>query len=425
MKVLVIGNGGREHALCWKLAQSRRVTEVFAAPGNAGTALCAKNVAIGVEDVASLKGFALKESIGLTVVGPEAALTLGIVDEFEKAGLKIFGPSKKAAGLEASKVFCKGLLKKYHIPSARYHSFDSHEQAARHIAQNPPPFVVKADGLAAGKGVFICAAANEAEEAIDAIMTRRVFGDAGGRIIIEEFLEGEEASFLAITDGKTVVPLAPAQDHKRIFDGDTGPNTGGMGAYSPAPVVTEALEKEIMETIMTPAVKAMEAEGSPYKGVLYAGIMVAPGGSPKVLEFNCRLGDPETQPILTRLSSDLFELLMAAVEGRLERAKLSWSKKASVCVVMASRGYPGDYEKGKPISGLDEAALRRDVFVFHAGTSVKDGRVVTSGGRVLGVTALGDGIKDAIDRAYEAVGLIRWEGAYYRTDIGRKALQRR
>ncbi|MBI5887892.1 MAG: phosphoribosylamine--glycine ligase [Deltaproteobacteria bacterium] len=422
MKVLVIGNGGREHALCWKLAQSPRVTKIFAAPGNPGTALCAENVSIAPDDIAGLKAFAAARQIDLTIVGPEVPLTLGIVDEFEKAGLKIFGPSKRAAELEGSKIFCKGLLVRNDIPTARYKRFDDAGLAAFYLAEASPPFVIKADGLAAGKGVFICANGDEAHEAIDAIMNKMVFGGAGRRIIIEELLEGREASFLAITDGKSVIPLAPAEDHKRIYDNDTGPNTGGMGAYSPTPAVTPELEREIMQTIMIPAVRAMAAEGRPYKGVLYAGLMITPDGRPKVLEFNCRFGDPETQPILTRLDSDLFELLMAAAEGRLEDIRLSWNAKSSVCVVMASGGYPDNYEKGKAISGLDEAAELQDVVVFHAGTAMENGLVVTSGGRVLGVTALGDGIQDAINRAYEAVEKIYWDGVYYRTDIGRKAL---
>lgn len=422
MKVLVIGNGGREHALCWKLAQSPRVTKLLAAPGNPGTALCAENVSIAPDDIAGLRAFALAQRIDLTIVGPEVPLTLGIVDEFEKAGLKIFGPSKRAAELEGSKIFCKGLLMRNDIPTARYKRFDDAGLAAFYLAEASPPFVIKADGLAAGKGVFICTTDDEAHEAIDAIMNKMVFGDAGRRIIIEELLEGREASFLAITDGKSVIPLAPAEDHKRIYDNDTGPNTGGMGAYSPTPVVTPELEREIMQTIMIPAVKAMAAEGRPYKGVLYAGLMITPDGKPKVLEFNCRFGDPETQPILTRLDSDLFELLMAAVEGRLEDIHLNWNAKSSVCVVMASGGYPDNYEKGKAISGLDEAAGLQDVVVFHAGTAMENSLVVTSGGRVLGVTALGDGIQDAINRAYEAVEKIYWDGVHYRTDIGRKAL---
>lgn len=423
MKVLVIGAGGREDALAWKLSRSERVERVFIAPGNAGTSRHGRNVDIKAEDIEGLKGFALKERIDLTVVGPEVPLTLGIVDEFERAGLRIFGPSRLASELEGSKAFSKGLMARYNIPTARYREFSDPAEARAYVKEIALPLVVKADGLAAGKGVVICATEDEALEAIENIMVRKAFGPSGARVVIEEFLEGEEASFLAITDGKTVVPLAPAQDHKAIYDGDMGPNTGGMGTYSPAPLVTPELEREVMERVMKPAVEAMEAEGRPYRGVLYAGLMIGAGGV-KVLEFNCRFGDPETQPIMMRLEDDLFDLLMRAVEGRLAGVRLKWSEKHSVCVVMAAGGYPGDYARGSAISGLDEAGNMEDVMVFHAGTALKDGRVVTSGGRVLGVTALGNGIKEAIESAYRAVDLISWEGAYYRKDIGYKALRR-
>lgn len=422
MKVLIVGSGGREHALCWKIKQSAKVSRIYAAPGNAGTAACSENVAIQADDIAGLKGFALEKGIDLTVVGPEASLTLGVVDAFASAGLNIFGPSKRAAEIEASKVFSKGLMFRHKIPTAAYEGFDEAEKALKYIEAKGPPFVVKADGLAAGKGVVVCATKAEAESAIDAIMNKKAFGSAGGRIVIEEFLEGEEASFLAITDGKTVIPLAPAQDHKRIFDGDLGPNTGGMGTYSPAPIVTPALEKEVMETIMLPVVHAMEAEGRPYRGVLYAGLMIKDGKA-KVLEFNARFGDPEVQPILMRMEGDLFEVLYRAATNGLDGVKIRWSKRASVCVVMAAKGYPGDYAKGKAITGLEEAKDVKDVVVFHAGTALKDGRVVTSGGRVLGVAALGDTVKAAIDAAYSAVERIKWDGAYYRRDIGKRALQ--
>lgn len=421
MKVLIIGGGGREHALAWKLGQSKKVSAVFTAPGNPGTALHGANRMIPAEDIEGLRAFALREKIDLTVVGPELPLTLGIVDAFTESGLKIFGPSRRAAELEGSKVFSKELMVKYNIPTAWYKKFDDYGKAVSYIENHDGPYVVKADGLAAGKGVIICRTKKEALDAVGLIIKKKAFGVAGKRIIIEEFLEGEEASFLAVTDGVTVVPLAPAQDHKAIFDGDRGPNTGGMGAYSPAPLVTEALEKEIMETVMVPTVRAMEAEGRPYRGVLYAGLMIS-NGRPKVLEFNCRFGDPETQPILMRLEDDLFDLLMAAAEGRLEGVRLKWGRPA-VCVVMSSKGYPGDYRKGDAITGLEEAAKLKDVMVFHAGTAIKDGRVVTSGGRVLGVTATGDDIKGAIENAYRAVSLISWEGAYYRKDIGHKAVK--
>jgi len=423
MKVLIIGSGGREHAIAWKLSQSKKVTKLYIAPGNPGTSQHGENVAIAADDVEGLKEFAKKERIDLTVVGPELPLTLGITDAFEKEGLRIFGPTKAAAELEASKVFSKELMVKYGIPTAFYKQFGDPELARAYVKTQKPPFVVKADGLAAGKGVIICGSIEEALGAIDSIMVESAFGCAGRRIVVEEFLRGEEASFLAITDGKTVLPLAPAQDHKAIYDNDRGPNTGGMGAYSPAPIVTREMEKEIIPTVMVPAVKAMEAEGRPYKGVLYAGLMISEGKA-KVLEFNCRFGDPETQPIMMRLENDLFDVLMATVEGRLDAVKLKWSDKWSVCVVMASKGYPESYEKGKVIEGLGDAAKLKDVMVFHAGTALKDGRVVTSGGRVLGVTALGEDIKGAIVRAYEAVGKISWDGAYFRKDIGRKAIPR-
>lgn len=422
MKVLVIGSGGREHALAWKLSQSKKVSKLYIAPGNPGTAQHGENVAIAAEDIEGLKSFALKERIDLTVIGPEVPLTLGITDVFASAGLKVFGPSKLASELEGSKVFSKELMLKYGVPTAHYKKFDNPGHAKAYIETHRAPYVIKADGLAAGKGVIICPTKDEALEAIDLIMQKKAFGAAGRLIVIEEFLKGEEASFLAITDGSTVVPLAPAQDHKAVYDGDAGPNTGGMGAYSPAPIVTQKLQDEVMRTVMEPTVRAMTKEGRPYKGVLYAGLMISEG-RPRVLEFNCRFGDPETQPILMRLEDDLVDVIAAAIEGRLEGIRLNWSKKAAVCVVMASKGYPGEYLKGSEIRGLKEAAALKDVMVFHAGTALKEGRTVTSGGRVLGVTALGDDIASAIDRAYEAVGKISWEGAHYRKDIGRRALK--
>jgi phosphoribosylamine--glycine ligase len=422
MKVLIVGGGGREDALAWKLSRSKRVTRVYIAPGNAGTSRHGVNIAIIAEDVEGLKAFALAEEIDLTIVGPELPLTLGIADAFIEAGLKVFGPSRRAAEIEGSKAFCKALMLNYSIPTAGYEEFTDAGEALKYVNSQTPPFVVKADGLAAGKGVSICKTRDEAVWAIDQAMDKKVFGKAGEKVIIEEFLSGEEASYLAITDGQTVVPLAPAQDHKAAYDGDEGPNTGGMGAYSPAPLVTPEMEKEIMESVMVPAVKAMAAEGRPYKGVLYAGLMIEDGRL-KVLEFNCRFGDPETQPILARLEDDLFEILYAAAEDRLEDRPLKWSEKAAVCVVLSSKGYPGKYEKGKEIKGIEEAEAGEDVVVFHAGTAVKDERVVTSGGRVLGVTALGDDIEEAIENAYWAVGKISWDGVHYRTDIGKKALK--
>lgn len=422
MKVLVIGSGGREHAIAWKLAKSKGI-KVYIAPGNPGTAAHGVNVPIPAEDIDGLKAFAKSENIDLTIVGPELPLTLGVCDAFDAAGLKIFGPSKRAAILEGSKVFCKELLKKYSIPTAYFKKFDKADAATAYIENHNPPFVVKADGLAAGKGVIICRTREEAQAAAVFMIEKEAFGKAGHTIVIEEFLEGEEASFLAITDGITVVPLAPAQDHKAAYDNDEGPNTGGMGAYSPAPVVTPELQEEIMSTIMVPVVKAMAEEGRPYKGVLYAGLMIK-DGRPKVLEFNCRFGDPETQPILMRLEEDLAGLLLSVAEDRLHSAPLKWSDKPAVCVVMASGGYPGKYEYGKVIRGLDEAGKVPGVVVFHAGTAEKDGNIVTVGGRVLGVTASGADLKETIRLAYEALGRISWEGAFYRKDIGRKALNR-
>jgi len=423
VQVLVIGSGGREHALAWKLAQGSKVSKIWAAPGNAGISEVAECVNISVSDVRLLVDLAERKRIDLTVVGPEVPLTLGIVDEFERRELRIFGPSKKAAIIEGSKVFAKTLMKKYHIPTGFYQSFSSAEDATRYVGDMDVPIVVKADGLAAGKGAIVCLEMSEALDAIKKIMEERVFGDAGDKVVIEEYLEGEEASFLAFTDGETVVPMASSQDHKRVFDNDQGPNTGGMGAYSPAPVITEAIHHQIMERIIIPTVKGMAAEGRCYKGVLYAGVMIK-AGEAKVLEFNARFGDPEAQPLLLRVKSDLVPVLEAVVEGRLLGQTIEWKPDASVCVVMTSRGYPGPYERGYPIAGLREAAAEPGVIVFHAGTSRKNHQVLTAGGRVLGVTALGPKIQDAIASAYRAVKKIHWEGAHYRTDIGARALAR-
>ncbi len=424
MKVLVIGGGGREHALVWKIAQSPSVRKIFCAPGNAGIAQLAECLAFSSENVGSLAAWADREKIDLTVVGPEAPLTLGIVDAFEARGLSVFGPGRSAAEIEGSKVFAKELMAKYGIPSAEFKTFSEPAEAVRYLRGKKPPFVVKADGLAAGKGVILCATLDEALAAVDLIMMKKAFGAAGDRVIIEELLEGEEASFLAFTDGKTMVPLPPSQDHKAIFDGDQGPNTGGMGAYSPAPVVTEKVHRQVMEEIMIPTVRGMEREGRTYRGVLYAGLMIRDEKA-KVLEFNARFGDPETQPLLMRMKSDLVPVLEGTVTGQLSNLKVEWEDRSTVCVVMASSGYPGSYEKGKVISGLENAAQVSETYVFHAGTALKDGKVVTSGGRVLGVTALGRGIQEAIDRAYEAAKKISWEGAYFRKDIGQKALKRK
>jgi phosphoribosylamine--glycine ligase len=421
MKVLVVGGGGREHALVWKLSQSPRVKEVFCAPGNGGISQSARCLAIAPDDLEGLVRFGKDEQIDLTVVGPELPLTMGIVDLFQNEGLRIFGATKAAARLEGSKSFAKDLMRHYNIPSARYRVFDDHDEAVAYIKKEGTPIVVKADGLAAGKGVILADTVQEAVEALDAIMVKRVFGEAGARVVIEERLEGEEASFIAFSDGEHVLPLASSQDHKAVYDADQGPNTGGMGAYSPAPVVTPAVHDRIMNQIMIPTVKALAAEGHPYEGVLYAGLMIKEG-EPKVLEFNCRLGDPETQPIFMRMGGDLIPVIEACIEGDLTGMEISWDLRTSVCVVMASQGYPGSYEKGKRIQGLEKVKEMDGVYVFHAGTAFKDGTYVTAGGRVLGVTGLGKGIKEAMAITYRAVSEITWEGVHFRTDIGKKAL---
>lgn len=421
MQILVIGSGGREHALAWKIAQSPKVTKVWAAPGNAGIGEVAECIPISASDIRLLADFAERSRTDLTVVGPELPLTLGIVDEFERRGLRIFGPRKEAAVIEGSKVFAKGLMRRHHIPSGFFQTFESPEEAQRYIREIGTPLVIKADGLAAGKGVIICRELSEALDAVKKIMEERLFGDAGERIVIEEYLEGEEASFHALTDGETVVSLASSQDHKRVFNGDQGPNTGGMGAYSPAPIITESIHRQIMERVMMPAVAGMATEGRPYRGVLYAGLMIN-RGEIKVLEFNARFGDPETQPLLLRLRSDLVPLLEAVVDGRLRDQIIDWRPDASVCVVMASKGYPGPYDHGARIDGLAEAATEPGVMIFHAGTSRVNEDIVTGGGRVLGVTGLGRDIQAAIATTYRTVKQIHWEGAHYRTDIGARAL---
>lgn len=423
MNVLIIGNGGREHALAWKISQSPLTDRVFVAPGNAGTAGVGENVAISGTDFPKLIRFAKDNDVGLTIVGPETPLVLGIVDEFTKAGLKVFGPSKLAAELEGSKVFCKDLLRNADVPTADYRTFNNVERALTFLREREDvPVVVKADGLAAGKGVIVCNGRNEALEAVERIGKNFEFGDAGKRIVIEERLDGREASVLAITDGQTILTLPPAQDHKRAYDGDAGPNTGGMGAYCPAPLVDEEMLRWIEGHVLVPTVHAMKRARRPFRGVLYAGLMLTNQG-PKVLEYNVRFGDPECQPILMRLKSDLLELLLATVDGTLDQiAPPVWDDRPSVCVVMASEGYPGKYVSGRPIRGLDEAAKIADVQVFHAGTSLKDGQVVTDGGRVLGVTALGSSISAAKLQAYTAVKAIRWDGAWCRKDISDKAM---
>lgn len=428
MKVLVIGNGGREHALAWKLRQSSRVTRVFVAPGNAGTAEDAINVDIPSDDIAGLLKFAKDQRIDLTIVGPEKPLVLGIADVFREEKLRVFGPGKGAAQLEGSKVFCKHLLRQADVPTAEYHVFRDADGASRFVNDRyqedtgDVPLVIKADGLAAGKGVFVCRNRTDAFEAIDRICRQKEFGEAGRELVIEERLDGEEASVLAITDGRTIITLPPAQDHKRAFDNDLGPNTGGMGAYSPAPVVTEQSLRWIEEHVLVPTIHAAKRARCPFQGVLYAGLMLTNQG-PKVLEYNVRFGDPECQPLLMRLKSDLADLLEATVDGKLEEiAPPEWDPRPAVCVVMASEGYPGEYATGHAIRGLDEAAKVPDVKVFHAGTQLQGGHAVTAGGRVLGVTALGQSIATAKLQAYTAVKCIRWRGAWCRKDISDKAL---
>ena len=423
MKILVVGSGGREHALVWKIAQSPAVRKIYCAPGNPGIARQAECVPISGEDVKSLTAWAEKEKIDLTVVGPEAPLTLGIVDAFEARGLRIFGPHRKAAEIEGSKAFAKDLMKKYGIPAGESQTFEDFGAAVGYVKDRGALLVVKADGLAAGKGVIICRTVEEALAALDLILVKKAFGSAGAKVLVEEFLEGEEASFLAFTDGETVTPLPTSQDHKPIFDDDRGPNTGGMGAYSPAPVVSEKVHREVMEKILIPTVRGMAREGRRYRGVLYAGLIIRDEKA-KVLEFNARLGDPEAQPLLMRMKSDLVPVLEATIDGKLSSLNVEWDSRSTVCVVMASGGYPGNYARGKVISGLEEAARVPGTFVFHAGTAFQEEKVVTQGGRVLGVTALGESIREAIRKAYEAAGKISWEGVYYRKDIGQKALQR-
>ena len=425
MKVLVIGNGGREHALAWKAAQSPLVTKVFVAPGNAGTALEAnlENINIKATDIAGLLNFAQEQQIDLTIVGPEAPLVIGIVDSFQKAGLKIFGPSKAAAQLEGSKAFTKDFLARHNIPTAEYQNFTEIEPAIAYIRQKGAPIVIKADGLAAGKGVIVAMTLKEAEDVVHDMLAGNAFGDAGHRVVIEEFLDGEEASFIVMVDGEHVEPMATSQDHKRVGDGDTGLNTGGMGAYSPAPVVTDDVFTKVMEQVIYPTVNGMAQEGNVYVGFLYAGLMIDKQGNPKVIEFNCRFGDPETQPIMMRMQSDLVELCLAAVEGKLNTIKSKWDPRPALGVVLAAGGYPGDYNTKDVILGLP-AEIDQDCKVFHAGTSLENGQVYTNGGRVLCVTALGNTVSDAQQYAYEQLKNIYWHGCYYRHDIGYRAIER-
>ncbi|MCT4707277.1 phosphoribosylamine--glycine ligase [Enterobacteriaceae bacterium H11S18] len=426
MKVLVIGNGGREHALAWKASQSPLVRTVFVAPGNAGTALepALQNVAISATDIPALLSFAQSEKIDLTIVGPEAPLVIGVVDAFRAAGLKIFGPTQAAAQLEGSKAFTKDFLARHMIPTAEYQNFTEVEPALAYVREKGAPIVIKADGLAAGKGVIVAMTLEEAEAAVNDMLAGNAFGDAGHRIVVEEFLDGEEASFIVMVDGENVLPMATSQDHKRVGNGDTGPNTGGMGAYSPAPVVTDEVHQRAMDLVIWPTVRGMAAEGNTYTGFLYAGLMIDKQGNPKVIEFNCRFGDPETQPIMLRLQSDLVELCLAACDGKLNDTTSKWDERPSLGVVMAAGGYPADYRTGDVIHGLplEEVA---DGKVFHAGTKLReDDMVTTSGGRVLCVTALGDTVEQAQKRAYELMRDIHWDGSFSRSDIGYRAIER-
>ncbi|XKE46344.1 phosphoribosylamine--glycine ligase [Halomonas organivorans] len=426
MKVLIIGGGGREHALAWKVAQSPRVETVYVAPGNAGTAreLGLENVAIGAEDLEGLVRFARDEAVELTIVGPEAPLVAGVVDRFREAGLAIFGPTAGAAQLEGSKAFTKDFLARHAIPSAEYRTFVAVEPALAYLAEKGAPIVIKADGLAAGKGVIVAMTQEEAEAAVRDMLEANAFGDAGARVVIEDFLEGEEASFIVMVDGDTVLPMATSQDHKRAYDDDQGPNTGGMGAYSPAPVVTDEVFERIMDRVIRPTVQGMAEEGHPYTGFLYAGLMIDDQGNPRVIEYNCRFGDPETQPIMLRLTSDLAELCLAGARGELAGHCCDWDARAAVGVVMAAGGYPGGYRKGDAIQGL-VAAESTGCKVFHAGTAEgEDGEVVTAGGRVLCVTALGEGVSAARELAYRGVAEIHWPDAFYRRDIAHRAIAR-
>ncbi|KPK77286.1 MAG: phosphoribosylamine--glycine ligase [candidate division Zixibacteria bacterium SM23_73] len=422
MKILVVGSGGREHALVWKLHHSPIVKKIYAAPGNAGISKLAECVPIASEDLVGLADFAEKNSIDLTVVGPELPLTLGIVDEFKKRNLRIFGPSKMAAMIEGSKVFAKEFMKKYHIPTASFKIFQRPDEAIDFVKSSDMPLVIKADGLAAGKGALIIEEVNSGISAVQNIMVEKVFKDAGDKVVIEDFMAGEEATILAFTDGKTILPMPSSQDHKKIYDGDRGPNTGGMGAYAPAPVVDDKMMKLIYDEILEPTIVGLEQEGSIFKGILYAGLMLTERG-PKVMEFNCRFGDPETQVILPLLKSDLAEILMSIVEGDLSLEELEWRDDFAVCVILASAGYPGKYEKGKEIFGLDKPDYAEDVLIFHAGTKQERRRLVTNGGRVLGVTAVDKNAEKAIRKAYDTVEKIRFDGVRFRRDIGYRIRQ--
>jgi len=422
MKVLVIGSGGREHTLVWKITQSPKVSQIYCAPGNAGISKLAQCVNIDADSIEKLVDFAKKEKIDLTVVGPELPLSQGIVNEFNQQGLRIFGPSKEATEIESSKVFSKFLLKKYNIPTANYEVFQNSEKALAYIQQQTFPLVIKADGLAAGKGVFIVENLVQARDALNTLMDEKQFGDAGRQVIIEEFLEGEEVSILAFCDGKTVIPMVSSQDHKKIFDNDQGPNTGGMGAYSPVPFYPDEFEKRVLEEILKPTVKGLQNEGKEYKGVLYAGLILTKEG-PKVLEFNARFGDPENQVILPRLKTDLIDILNAVIDSTLHKINIQWEDNTAVCVVVASGGYPGKYQKGKVISGLERLEKMKNMIAFHAGTKFQDNQVITSGGRVLGITAWDETISKAKEKAYKGVKEIYFEDMHYRKDIAVKAIK--
>lgn len=423
MKILIIGNGGREHALAWKIAQSPKATHVFVAPGNAGTALESKvkNVDISATDISALTQFAIDNHIDLTIVGPEAPLALGIVDHFQKNNLKCFGPTQKAAQLESSKAFCKDFMHRHQIPTAQYANFTELNAALEYVRNQPMPIVIKASGLAAGKGVVIANTLDEAESTIHDMLQTHTFGDAGNTIVIEEFLEGEELSYIVMVDGNTILPLASSQDHKRLLDHDEGPNTGGMGAYSPSPLLDESLNQKILEQVIQPTIHAMQKQGSPYTGFLYAGLMIAPSKEINVLEFNCRLGDPETQPILFRLESDLLNLIDLACDGKLDQANVKWNSKIAVGVVMVAGGYPQHYQKGDEIHGLN-ALHNEEIKVFHAGTKAVNGKILTDGGRVLCVVALGNSVLEAQYNVYQSVNEIHWKNCFYRKDIGWRAL---
>ena len=422
MKVLLVGSGGREHAIAWKLSQSKKLKKLYIAPGNPGTAQHGENVDISDTDIEELVKFASGADIDLAIIGPEDPLAAGAVDAFEAAGIRAFGPSQRGAQLEADKAFAKEIMRANSIPTAESRTFTTFADAKAYLASRDEAVVVKAAGLAKGKGVFVCDEPSDGIIAAEKIMKDRIFGDAGTTVIVEDKLLGQETSILAFVDGRSIYVMESSQDHKPIGEGDTGPNTGGMGAYSPAPIVTDKLMDQITKEVLVPTIDGMIRSDAPYRGILYAGLMLTQGG-PRVLEYNCRFGDPETQPILMRLKTDLLEVMLAVCEGKLDKVNLDWDPRPAVCVVMSSGGYPGDYEKGKVIEGLDEAAKLKDVVVFHAGTAKKDGKIVTNGGRVLGVTAMGDTIADAKARAYEAVDLIRFEGAYCRRDIADKALK--